>query len=111
MDDWWPTLRTPPRPHRWRHVRARWPSVPSAPLAALMLDLQVRLLLADAQVALQDALGAIEHLARLETLGELAVLHLQASKLDLGAHQEPDSRDELDLGPAVLVWIAMLEVD
>ena len=83
----------------------------SATLPALPLDRQIGLFLGDAQIALQDPLGAIEHLARFEPLRQLAVLGLEPRQLDLGAHQEPDGGDQLNLAPAVLVRMAMLQVD
>ena len=35
----------------------------------------------------------------------------EAREGDLRAHEEPDRRDQLDLGPAVLVRVPMLQVD
>src|SRR5687767_414982 len=67
-----------------------------APLPALALDGQVGLFFSDAQIALQDALGAIDDFSRLEPLGQLGVLDLEARHLDLGADEEPDGGDELN---------------
>src|SRR5712692_8624012 len=63
-----------------------------APLAALFLNRRVRLLLVESQLALQDALGALHQLPCFELLGELGDLAFEARHLDLGAHQESNSR-------------------
>ena len=83
----------------------------SPPLPALSLDGEVGLFFADAEVPLQDALRAIEDLARFEPLRQLTVLALEARQLDLGADEETDRGDQLNLGPAVLVRMTMLQVD
>src|SRR3954470_23822358 len=76
------------------------------PLAALALDRQIRFLFSDRQIALQDALGAVEDLARLEALGELRVLLLEPRHLDLGADEETDHRNQLRVLAAVLLRLA-----
>src|SRR5690349_19704386 len=72
-----------------------------AALAALPLNRQVGFFLADAEIALQDPLRAVEHLACFEPLRELRVLTLEPRHLDLGADQEADGGDQLDVPPAV----------
>src|SRR5687767_3170928 len=80
-------------------------------MPALALNRQIRVLLADPEIALQDSLRALDQLPRLETLRQLRVLTLQTRQLDFGADQEPNRRDQLNLRPAVLVREAMLEID
>src|SRR5690606_37860139 len=81
------------------------------PLPALLLNREVRLLLGDPEVALQDRLRAVDQLALLEPFREGRVLVLEPRHLDLGADEEADRRDRLDLLARVDVRIAVLEVD
>src|SRR4030095_6391838 len=83
----------------------------SPPLPALSLDGEIRVFFADAEIPLQDAFGAIDDLARFEPLRQLTVRALEPRELDLGADEESDGRDQLDLFPAVLVRVSMLKVD
>ena len=49
--------------------------------------------------------------SRLEPFRQLGVLAFEARQLDLGPDQEADGCHELDLAPAVLVRVPMLQVD
>jgi hypothetical protein len=55
----------------------------SARTAAFALDLQIRFLFTDAQLPLQNALGSLDQLSRLELLDEFLVLALQARHFDI----------------------------
>ena len=77
-------------------------------LTALTLDRQIRLFLRQPEVALQDALGAIENLPCLEPLRQLRVLDFKTRGFDLGANQKSDRRDQLHLAPVVIVRLPVL---
>src|SRR2546425_9008807 len=81
------------------------------PLPALALNREIRLLLGDAEIPLQDPLRALHDLARFEALGQLAVLHLQPRQLHLRPDEKPHRRDQLNLGARVLARLAVLDVD
>src|SRR5687767_7276137 len=91
---------------RFGDLLLRLPTLPALPL-----DGEIGLFLGNAKVALQDALCALDNLPRLEPLGQLRVLDFEARHLDLGADEEADVRDELDVLPAVVVRLAMLQLD
>src|SRR6185503_8322335 len=91
---------------RFRDFLLRLPTLPALPL-----DGEVGLFLGDSEIALKDALRALDDLPCLEPLGQLRVLDFEPRHLDLGADEEADGRDELDVLPAVVVRLTMLQVD
>ena len=80
-------------------------------MPALLLQHQVGGFFVDAQLALQQALGALHHLARFQLLGQLRLLILHARQLQLGAHQIADHRDQLNLALRVVVRLAVLHIN
>jgi len=83
----------------------------SAFLATLALEGEVGLLLGEAEIALQDAFGALDEFAGFKLLREVGVFALEARHFDFGADQESDGGDELYLALGVDVRLAVLDVD
>lgn len=80
-------------------------------LAALTLDREIRLLFIEAQIALQDALGALYHFARLQLLRERRVRFFEPREFNFGSDQESDGGDHANFAAAVNVMMAVLQVD
>lgn len=80
-------------------------------LAALALERQVGLLFIHREIALKDALGALDDFAGLELIGEVGVRCLQTGHFEFGANEEADGRDQANLLAGVDVLLAMLHVD
>src|SRR5450432_221481 len=72
-------------------------------LAALTLESEVSLLFGKAEFALQNAFGALDELAGFELLGKVGIFALEAGHLNLGANEESDGGDELNLALGVNV--------
>ena len=80
-------------------------------LSAFALHGAVGLVLREVEVALEDSLSPIYHLASLESNGEFEILGLKAGAFDLGADQNADGRDEAALEICVNVRVAVLEIE
>jgi hypothetical protein len=78
--------------------------------SALPLHSAVCLVLGEVEIALQDAFGLVDDLARLQPVGQLGVLRLQARALNLGAHQNSDSSHKTHLKLGMHVGLAVLHV-
>src|SRR6266851_8622841 len=81
-----------------------------APLAALPLQRDIGLLLAQLQIPLQDSFGALDDLPGLQLFGKLRVLSLESSHFDLGAYQKSNRGNQIDLALAVVVRLPVLQV-
>jgi len=80
-------------------------------LAALALEGEVGLLLGEAEVALQDAFGALHEFAGFELLGEVGIFAFEAGHLDFGADEKSYGGDELNLAFRIDVRLPVLHVD
>ena len=78
-------------------------------LAALPLEREIGLLLGESEIALQNSLGALDDLARLELLRKCRVCVLEAGHFDFCTHEKSDSRDQANFAAAVDVMLTMLE--
>src|SRR5258708_22384462 len=80
-------------------------------LLTLALDFLIRLLLADAEIALQKALGPLHQSAYPQPLRQLRVLLFQPGHLSLGTHQETDGRNQPNFALAVMSRLTVLNID
>ena len=80
-------------------------------LAALALQDEIGLLLAQAQIALQNAFGTFDDLSGLQLFREGGVGFFQARQLKFGAHEKSYGGDHTNLATAVHMVLAMLEIN
>ena len=77
----------------------------------MLLQSEVGLLFIKTQIALQDALGALDELASFQALGELDVFRFEAGHFDFRADQKTDGGYQADVPLAVHVRLNVLEID